>query len=347
MSSEHLRSVKVAGCGLWVPEDVITNIQLIQKYGLPSSDEWVRAHTGIVERHINSDPEIATSDMAVRAGDKALLDAGVRPDQIDGVIVATVTPDHQLSASAPIVKEKLGIKEAFGFDANAGCSGFVYALSLGAALIESGRNRNLLVIGADMLSTITDWHDRDTCFLFADGAGALVLSTSDKPSVPMTSYLGADGSNPSLLYTPSGGSRDPLTVDKLLAQDHTIHMNGRAIFRRAVMEMSGSIDKILAITGTTMAQVNWLVPHQANLVIIDTLIGIQKMDPSKAIINIQRFGNTSAASIPIALAEADQAGRLKPNDNVVTVAFGAGLTWGSMRFKWKEMEVAGRNNMQG
>ncbi len=361
MTAELRKFVRMSGCGMHTPNNVVTNHQIIKKYGLNSSDAWVRENTGIVERHINDNPKIATSDMAVNAGHDALIDANIEPDQIDAVIVATTTPDYTVSGTAPIVKEKLKIKHAAAFDINAGCSGSVYGMTIAAALIESGRFKNVLLVGADMLSTVINWHDRNTCFLFADGAGAAVFSGSNEPLTPMTASLDADGKDPSMLNTPSGGTRDPLTEDKLLtlatlaqnaaskqerefvyeqasrlAQACKIQMRGHEVFEKAVEGMYDRINETLEAADMTTDQITWFLPHQANLVIIRSIMSIMGVSEDKGIINIQRYGNTSAASILIALTEYDRAGKIKPEDNIVAGAFGAGLTSGCIRFRLKE-----------
>lgn len=363
MSPESIAYVRAAGVGMWVPDNVLTNAQIIKKYGLNSSDEWVRNNTGIEERHINDDPKLATSDMAAKAGFAALQDAGVEPNQIDMIIVATTTPDYPVSATAQIVKEKLKIKHAAAFDLNAGCSGFIYGMT-SAAYIEARRYRNILLIGADMLSTVTNWKDRNTCFIFADGAGAMVLSASEEPLTKMHWYLDADGKDPSMLNVPSGGSSDPLTADKLLplvamarnassekeqkelyeevdkiVQAHKLRMRGHEVFEKAVDGMIETAERALDLAQMTTNQIRWFLPHQANLVIIKSVMNGLGLSYDKGIINIQKYGNTSAATIPIALTEYDRAGKIGSEDDIDSGAFGAGLTMANIIFRLKERSL--------
>lgn len=347
-SERKLRGVRLVATGSWVPPNVMTNIDIIKKYGLDSSDEWVRSRTGIAQRHINDDLNIATSDMAARAGDKILLRAHLRPDQVDAIFVATTTPDYQVSPTANRVKEILGIPHAYVADLNAGCSGLMHIFLNGVTFIESGRFQNVLLIGADMLSTVVNWKDRSSCFLFSDGAGGVLLQGTDEELTHIETHYDADGREPSLLYTPSGGTRDPLIVENLVALGHDpialeewararkVHMQGHEIYEMAVEKMSYSIEEVMRKAAITSDEVDVLIPHQANIHIINAVAGETEFDIDKVVINIDRFGNSSAGSIGIALDEAVKTGRAKDGDYLVLAAFGAGLNWGAAAVRLNE-----------
>lgn len=333
---------RVAGCGYFVPKERFPNDRFAEVYGLETDDAWIRSHTGVEERR-RANPKMATSHMATIAARRALKDAHAKGGQVELIIVASVTGDFRLPATATIVQDRLGAEHAAAFDINAGCTGFLYGFSLATGMIESGRYRNALVIGAEKLSSILNYKDRTTCVLFGDGAGAVYLTRSTGPVTRFAIHLGADGRDPSLLWTPAGGSRNPLDTDKLLAGEHTVHMKGSELGRQAVRKMSESIDKVVEETGVDINNVK-VVPHQANLRMIEDLMRKKGLTRAQVIINIQRYGNTSAASIPIALAEADLKGRhqpnvldaIKQNDYLVWVGFGAGLTWGAVALPWRE-----------
>jgi 3-oxoacyl-[acyl-carrier-protein] synthase-3 len=306
----------ISGLGTAVPEVVLSNEELAERVGL--SEQWIFERTGIRARRIASEGE-TTSTLAHLAGSQALQQAGVEPGDLDAVIVATVTPDYQFPAVAPMVASALGFSGA-AFDMNAGCSGFLYGLAQSAAMVESGAASRVLLIGADVLSRITDYSDSKSCVLFGDGAGAAVIERVDGPSHIGPFRLGADGSRPELLYVPN--------------ESRLIHMEGREVYRHAVAEMAGSVRAVLAGAGIRIDDVDLLVAHQANARILAAVAERLALPEEKVITNIARYGNTSAASIPLALAEAAEDGTLREGALVVLTAFGAGFTWGAGVVRW-------------
>ncbi len=317
----------VKGLGLAVPNKLLTNSDL-EKI-VETSDEWIKTRTGMEVRHI-AEEGTDTSDLAAEAVRRALDDAGMTVDQLDAIIVATVTGDMQFPSTACFVQNKLGAKQAVSFDVAAACSGFIYGLSLANALITIGQFRTIAVVGAELLSRITDYEDRTTCVLFGDGAGAAVVVPADESGRGIVdTYLRSDGSLYELLYMPGGGTKYPASHETVDQKLHYIRMEGREVFKYAVTAMGEAAEHILQKNGYTGDDVALLVPHQANLRIIDATARRVKIPPERVFVNIQKYGNTSAASIPIALAEAKQEGRLKEGDLVLLVAFGAGFTWGS------------------
>jgi len=317
----------VKGLGLAVPNKLLTNSDL-EKI-VDTSDEWIKTRTGMEVRHI-AEEGTDTSDLAAEAVRRALDDAGMTVDQLDAIIVATVTGDMQFPSTACFVQNKLGAKQAVSFDVAAACSGFIYGLSLANALITIGQFRTIAVVGAELLSRITDYEDRTTCVLFGDGAGAAVVVPADESGRGIVdTYLRSDGSLYELLYMPGGGTKSPASHETVDQKLHYIRMEGREVFKYAVTAMGEAAEHILQKNGYTGDDVALLVPHQANLRIIDATARRVKIPPERVFVNIQKYGNTSAASIPIALAEAKQEGRLKEGDLVLLVAFGAGFTWGS------------------
>jgi 3-oxoacyl-[acyl-carrier-protein] synthase-3 len=327
------RSTVILGTGSYAPKRVLTNEDLSRM--VDTSDEWIRARSGIRERRIAA-PEEATSDLALHAAQRALLDAGVSASEIDLIVVATVTPDYPMPSTACVLQHKLGVPTtAACFDMNAACSGFIYALDTACALIGSGRYRKGLVIGAEKLSSIVDWKDRGTCLLFGDGAGAAVVGTSDKPAVGLIgTKLGALGEDTDLLLVPAGGSREPTSVDSYRKGDHFIKMKGKEVFKLAVRVMEEAARDILEQHSLQAHQIGLVIPHQANLRIIDAIAQYLELPIERFFVNVDRYGNTSSASIPIALDEARQAGRIKRGDLTLLVAFGAGLTYGSALIRW-------------
>jgi 3-oxoacyl-[acyl-carrier-protein] synthase III len=327
------RSTVILGTGSYAPERILTNEEISRM--VDTSDEWIRARSGIRERRIAAAGQ-ATSDLAVLAAQRALADAGVAASEIDLLIVATITPDLPMPATACFVQHKLGIPTtAACLDVNAACSGFIYGLDLACAMVGSGRYRKALVIGAEKLSSIVDWQDRGTCMLFGDGAGAAVVGSSDKPGVGLIgTKLGALGEDTDLLCIPAGGSSVPTSAESVARGDHFIKMKGKEVFKLAVRVMEEAARDILEQHGLAAHQIGLVIPHQANLRIIDAIAQYLELPVERFFVNVDRYGNTSAASIPIALDEARKAGRIKEGELTLLVAFGAGLTYGSALIRW-------------
>ncbi len=297
-----------------------------------TSDEWIRSRTGIEERRI-ADSDTAASDLALAAAKKALAAADVAASDLDMIVVATISPDMTFPATACLVQDGLGAKKAAAFDLSAGCSGFVYGLDVGANLVRGGRSR-VLVIGVDVLSRITDYTDRSTCVLFGDGAAAAVMGPVEEGYGVIASELGSDGAGGRHLYLPAGGSRLPASHETVDAKQHYLRMAGNDVFKFAVRIMSDSTKRVLAKAGMSNSDIRWFIPHQANVRIIKASAAKLGIPDDNLYINVQRYGNTSAASIGLALAELDDAGQLQSGDNLLMVGFGAGLTWGSMVLRW-------------
>lgn len=327
------RSTVILGTGSYAPERVLTNEDLAKM--VDTSDEWIRARSGIRERRIAAEDE-ATSDLAVQAAKRALADANVPASEIDLVVVATVTPDSPMPATACIIQHKLGVPTtAACFDLNAACSGFVYALDTACAMLSSGRYKKALVIGAEKLSSVVNWQDRTTCLLFGDGAGAAVVGLSDTPGIGLIgTRLGALGEDTDLLCISAGGSRMPTSPESIARGDQFIKMKGKEVFKLAVRVMEEAARDILEQHGLAATQIGLVIPHQANLRIIDAIAQYLELPVERFFVNVDRYGNTSAASIPIAMDEARKAGRIKPGDVTLLVAFGAGLTYGSALIRW-------------
>ncbi len=327
LKESHLRRAQIVGTGSAVPEKILTNFDLEKM--VDTSDEWIRVRTGIERRHI-ADDKTTSATMAFEAAQKALKDAGIKPEAIDHILIATVTPDMPFPATGCIVQERLGATKAAAMDLNAGCSGFIYALSLADALIRSGNGENILAIGVETLSKITDWTDRNTCVLFGDGAGAAVVTpTEEKEKGLIATYTRSDGSMGKLLMLPGGGSQNPTSLHTVEQRMHFVKMNGRDLFRPAILSMVEAAVSVLEKAGLNSEQIDLLIPHQANRRIIDAVAKKLKLPREKVYVNLDEYGNTSAASIPIALDEAKRKGVLKTDDLVLMVAFGAGLTWGA------------------
>ncbi len=325
-----LNGVKIVGVGHYAPAHVVTNHDL--EAWLDTTDEWITSRTGMKRRHWASDQE-ATSDLAAAAASAALVHAGLQAQDVDCVIVATVTPDYYFPATACLVASKLGVAEKPAFDIAIACSGFIYGLTVASGLIRSGVYRRIMLIGAETLSKILDKNDRSTAILFGDGAGAVILERSAEDCF-LASDLGADGSRPELLYAQGSGSRRPLDHAALDAKVHLIHMQGRETFKLAVTKMVESTGAVLRKANLSKADVTFLIPHQANKRIIDATARYLSVSDDKVVINISEYGNTSAASIPMALSETVRAGMIKPDDVIVFVAFGGGLSWGAVAWKW-------------
>ncbi|MGD2176251.1 MAG: beta-ketoacyl-ACP synthase III [Anaerolineae bacterium] len=325
----------IVGWGKYVPERVLTNAELSKT--VDTTDEWIRTRTGISERRIAGDGE-TTSRMAIQAAWAALEEAALSPAQLDLIIVATATPDYAFPATACLVQDALGARHAAAFDLSAGCTGFIYALGVAADMIAAkdgpGKTSTALVIGAETLSRITDWTDRATCVLFGDGAGAVVLRADDSQGGILSTVLGADGSGGDLLYLPAGGSAEPSSHRTVSERLHYVQMRGREVFRFAVRAMPDATQRALEEAELTVADLDLLVPHQANRRILETAAKALDLPPKMVYGNLERYGNTSAASIPIALCEAVEEGLIQRDDVIVCVGFGAGLTWGATAVRW-------------
>jgi 3-oxoacyl-[acyl-carrier-protein] synthase III len=331
--STPTHSTVILGTGAYAPKRVLTNDDIAKM--VDTSDEWIRARSGIRERRIAGKDE-ATSDLAVNAGRIALQDAGVAASEIDLLVIATMTPDYPMPSTACIVQHKLGLPtSAACFDMNAACSGFIYALDTACAMIASGRYHKALVIGAEKLSSVVDWQDRGTCLLFGDGAGAVVIGSSKKPGVGLLgTRLGSLGEDTELLYIPAGGSRTPTSAESMARRDHFIRMKGKEVFKLAVRVMEEAARDILEQHGLAANQIGLVIPHQANIRIIDAIAQYLELPVERFFVNVDRYGNTSAASIPIAMDEARRVGRINKGDLTLLVAFGAGLTYGSALIRW-------------
>ena len=331
MANEQRRAAHISGWGRYAPTQVLTNDDLSQM--VDTSEEWIQQRTGILERRVAGGDE-TTASMSLRAARAALDVAELDPRKVELIIVATVTPDYVFPSTACLVQDALGARSAGAFDLSAGCSGFVYALSVAAGLIESGQYDNALVIGAETLSRITDWSDRDTCVLFADGAGALVLQANRAPGGVLGSVLRADGSGGDLLKLPAGGSAHPASSETVNQRQHYIHMDGREVFRFAIRAMPEATREVVELVGRKVEDIALFVPHQANGRIIQSAVRALKIPPDRVFTNLARYGNTSSASVPIALAEAIEEGRVQKGDLIVCVAFGAGLAWAATAIEW-------------
>lgn len=325
------RYAHVTGWGMAVPEKVLSNADLVEL--VETSDEWIISHTGIRERRIAVDGQ-TTASLATEAAIRALSVANLHPGDLDLIIVSTSSPEHIFPATACLVQDQIGAVKAGAFDLSAACTGFIYALNLAAQAIRTGSIENALVIGAETLSRIVNWNDRNTCILFGDGAGAFVLQGSNEAGGLLSAVLRSDGSGGDLLYLPAGGSRLPASFQTVNDGLHYIHMNGRAVYRFATRVMVQATQEAVQAANLKMDDIRLLVPHQANQRIIDAAVRGLDIPIDRVAINLDRYGNTSTASIPIATCEAFQQGRIKPGDRIVLVAFGAGLTWGAAVIQW-------------
>jgi 3-oxoacyl-[acyl-carrier-protein] synthase-3 len=322
----------ITSVGHFVPERVLTNQELEKM--VDTSDEWITTRTGIKERRILEDGK-ASSFMAIQAAKKALERRNMSPEELDLIIVATVTPDMFFPSTAALVQHGLGANHAWGFDLNGACTGFVYALATGATFIESGRYKKVLVVGSDKMSAITDYTDRNTCVLFGDAAGAVILEPTEEEDTGILDFLlRIDGSGGEYLQMPAGGSLRPATHETVEQKMHYIKQDGRTVFKFAVNGMADISYSILEKNHLTGEDVKFFIPHQANLRIIDAAAKKMKLKPEQVVINIHKYGNTTAATIPVALSEVYEAGKLQKGDIIVMAAFGAGFTWGSLLLKW-------------
>lgn len=321
---QNKSQVMILGTGHCVPEKILTNADLEKM--VDTSDEWIVARTGIKQRHIAA-PGSPLSELAAAAARNAMQDAGVTPDQIDLIVLGTVTGDIKFPATACMVQELIGAKNAVAFDISAACSGFLYGVQIAEGLMATSGYQRSLVIGGEVLTSMINWQDRDTCVLFGDGAGAVVLGPSAGERGLLKSCMGSNGAYSELLYNPGGGSLHPPTAENVAAQLNSIRMEGKEVFRHAVISMTAAMKQVLEPAGFTAADLDLLIPHQANLRIVEALAKRFKMSMEKVYVNVDRYGNTSSASIPIALDELRRSGELKDGALVGLVTFGAGFTW--------------------
>ena len=321
----------ITGVGGFVPDYILNNEELSRM--VDTTDEWITTRVGIKERHILTEEGLGTSYLARKAAKQLIQKTGVDPDTIDALIVTTTTPDYKFPSTASIVLGKLGLKNAFAFDFSAACCGFLYTLDVAASMIQSGRYKKIIVIGADKMSSLVDYTDRATCVLFGDGAGAVLVEATEEENVGVqNSYLRTDGQGLPFLHMKAGGSVCPpshFTVDHRL---HYLYQEGRTVFRYAVTDMSNDVMKILEMNNLKADDVNWVIPHEANLRIIEAVTKRAGIPLDKVVVNIERYGNTSAATIPLALWDAES--QLKKGDNIIFTAFGAGFVHGASFYKW-------------
>ena len=328
----EVKRAKISSVGHYLPEYRLTNFELEKM--VDTNDEWIRTRTGISERRIQKDPTKASAFMAAEASKEALKEAGVDPMEIDLIIVATVTPDYPFPATACLVQDFIGAKKAFAFDLSAACSGFIYALTTGASFIESGQAKKVLVIGADKMSSILDYTDRATCILFGDGAGAVLLEESTDGTGIINSIHYTEGDSNCSLYQHAGGSLNPASHETVGARQHSISQDGRAVFKKATMGMADVSLEIMEKNNLSADDVAWLVPHQANLRIIDATANRMGISSDKVMININKYGNTTAGTIPLCLY--DWKDKLNKGDNLILAAFGGGFTWGAVYVTWSK-----------
>ena len=321
----------ITGVGGYVPDYILNNEELSRM--VDTTDEWITTRVGIKERRILTEEGLGTSYLARKAAKQLILKTGVDPDTIDALIVTTTTPDYKFPSTASIVLGKLGLKNAFAFDFSAACCGFLYTLDVAASMIQSGRYKKIIVIGADKMSSLVDYTDRATCVLFGDGAGAVLVEATEEENVGVqNSYLRTDGQGLPFLHMKAGGSVCPpshFTVDHRL---HYLYQEGRTVFRYAVTDMSNDVMKIMEMNNLKAEDVNWVIPHEANLRIIEAVTKRAGIPLDKVVVNIDHYGNTSAATIPLALWDAES--QLKKGDNVIFTAFGAGFVHGASFYKW-------------
>jgi 3-oxoacyl-[acyl-carrier-protein] synthase-3 len=320
----------ITAVGGYLPPDLLTNADLEKM--VDTTDEWIKTRTGISTRHILKGEGLGTSDMGAEAVKQLCDKRGITPMDIDLIICATVTPDHQFPATANIISDKIGAKNAWSFDVGAACSGFIYALTVGTQFIESGKHKKVVVVGADKMSSIVDYTDRTTCVLFGDGAGAVLLEpTADETGI-LDSILKTDGNGRHYLHQKSGGSVSPASAETVSKKEHYVFQDGQPVFKAAVVGMADVSAEIMEKNGLSSEDVAWLVPHQANLRIIDATARRMGVGNEKVMINIHKYGNTTAATIPLCLV--DWENQLNKGDNIILAAFGGGFTWGSIYVKW-------------
>ncbi len=323
--------IKIIGTGSYLPEKILTNLDL-EKI-VDTSDEWISTRTGIKERRI-SDENTAVSDLMTEASKHAIEMANIPLSEIDGIIAGTITPDMMFPSTACVVQKNLGIKNKFAFDLSAGCSGFIYALEVANNFIKSGNSKNLLVIGGETLTKIINWSDRNSCVLFGDGAGAVVVTESTDDSGILSSIIGAAGEYGDLLYQPAGGSRMPASKETIEKNLHTIVMQGSEVFQHAVRSMQSAGEEVIKAAGISSDDIDIFIPHQANIRILQSTAKRLKIPIEKVYINIDKYANTSAGTLPIALDQAVRSNKIKKGDIILFDVFGAGLTWGAAIVRW-------------
>jgi 3-oxoacyl-[acyl-carrier-protein] synthase-3 len=322
----------IAGTGSYAPEKVVTNADLEKL--VDTNDQWIMERTGIRERRVIADGE-AASDLALRAAQKALADANLDAKDVEAIVVGTITPDYPFPSAAAVLQGRLGNKKAFAFDVSAACAGSIYALSIADRYVASGAVKNALVVGVDALTRITDWTDRNTCILFGDGAGAMVIvPTNDPKRGILTTRLHADGSLVPILYQPGGGSKDPISEKVVKDRSHFVKMNGREVFKVAVRALEESCREVLDAEKLTPGDVKYVIAHQANKRILDATLDRLEIPASKCWMNLEKYGNTSAASVPMTLDEANRAGWFEPGDVILMMAIGGGMAWGASVVRW-------------
>lgn len=324
---------KISSFGHYVPEKVVSNLDL-EKI-VDTSDEWIRSRTGMVERRIAAKDQ-NTSDLALNAATNAIEKSSVKYKDIELIIVATISGDHAYPSTACLVQKKLGLKGVPAFDISAGCTGFIYGVNIAKQFIENGAYKHILVVGVELLSRFLNWDDRNTCVLFGDGAGAAVVSRNDRGEISeiVDGDIEADGTQDDILVQPAGGSAMPASEETVEKNLHTVHMDGNKVFKLAVKSMYSSCETLMKRNNLRIDDIDWLISHQANMRIIDSLGKKLKIDSDHVIVNIAKYANTSAATIPIAISEAIEAGKIKRGDMLLMVSFGAGLTWGSVLVRY-------------
>jgi len=329
--TKKLKPVGIVGTGRCLPDRILSNYDLERI--VDTSDEWIRTRTGISERRV-SNTDTATSDLATTAAKRAMEDSGVKPEEIDMIIVATVTPDMAFPSTACIVQSNIGAENAAAYDIEAACTGFIYGLSIAEKFITTGDAGTVLIIGAETLSKICNWKDRNTCVLFGDGAGAAILREVKEGEGILACALGAEGWKGQVLTLPAGGSRMPASVETINEGKHFIHMDGGEVYKFAVGIMPKATIKVIEKAGLALGDIDFVVPHQANIRIVESAAKRLRLDSKKMYVNLDKYGNMSSASVPVALDEALEQGLIRKGDCVVLVGFGAGLTWGSCVMKW-------------
>src|SRR5882757_8707544 len=330
-SARNQRTVSIIGTGSYTPEKILTNEDLSRM--VDTSDEWITTRTGIKERRVAAKDE-TTSDMAAKAALKAIEQAKISPEEIDLLLVATATPDMIFPATACFVQKKIGAKNAACLDVSAACAGFLFGVEIAQQFITSGTYDTALVIGADKLTSITNWTDRNTCVLFGDGAGAAVLGHRGSAHGIISTNMGSDGEYTDILFMPGGGSKTPITRENVDMHLATIHMTGKEVYKQAVIAMLNAAKKALDLAGLSIEDIACVIPHQANLRIMEAIADRLGISRDKMFVNLDRYGNTSAAAVAIALDEANRTGRIKRGDYVLMVVFGGGLTWASTVIEW-------------